>query len=105
MPVGGEIEVDQVRRMFADIPADVESHAAKSRCAAHVTDHFVRVGWRLGSGRVGRLGLLLLAGAGAALAYSGALLQGVFRNGLASPSILGITAGAIFAGNRTAACR
>ena len=28
------------------------------------------------------------------LAYSGALLQGVFRNGLASPSILGITSGA-----------
>ncbi|MDA1264415.1 MAG: iron ABC transporter permease [Planctomycetota bacterium] len=37
---------------------------------------------------------LVAAGAGAALAYSGALLQGVFRNGLASPSILGITAGA-----------
>ena len=37
---------------------------------------------------------LTAAGVGAALAYSGALLQGVFRNGLASPSILGITAGA-----------
>jgi iron complex transport system permease protein len=37
---------------------------------------------------------LVAAGVGAALAYSGALLQGVFRNGLASPSILGITSGA-----------
>ena len=37
---------------------------------------------------------LVAAGVGAGLAYSGALLQGVFRNGLASPSILGITSGA-----------
>lgn len=37
---------------------------------------------------------LVAAGVGAAVSYSGALLQGVFRNGLASPSILGITAGA-----------
>lgn len=37
---------------------------------------------------------LVAAGTGAALAYSGALLQGLFRNGLASPSILGITSGA-----------
>lgn len=37
---------------------------------------------------------LVACGVGAALASSGALLQGVFRNGLASPSILGITAGA-----------
>ena len=37
---------------------------------------------------------LVAAGVGAALAYSGALLQGLFRNGLASPSILGITSGA-----------
>lgn len=37
---------------------------------------------------------LVAAGAGAALAYSGALLQGLFRNGLAAPSVLGITSGA-----------
>ncbi|MEO2162514.1 MAG: iron chelate uptake ABC transporter family permease subunit, partial [bacterium] len=37
---------------------------------------------------------LVACGVGASLACSGALLQGVFRNGLASPSILGITAGA-----------
>lgn len=37
---------------------------------------------------------LTAVGVGAALALSGALLQGVFRNELASPSILGITAGA-----------
>lgn len=37
---------------------------------------------------------LVAAGVGAGLAYSGALLQGVFQNGLASPSILGITSGA-----------
>jgi iron complex transport system permease protein len=34
------------------------------------------------------------AGVGAALAYGGALLQGLFRNPLASPSVLGITTGA-----------
>ncbi len=38
--------------------------------------------------------VLTAIGVGAALALSGALLQGVFRNELASPSILGITAGA-----------
>ena len=32
---------------------------------------------------------------GASLAYSGALLQGVFRNALASPAVLGITSGAV----------
>ena len=37
---------------------------------------------------------LVALGVGASLAYSGALLQGVFRNGLASPSVLGITSGA-----------
>ncbi len=37
---------------------------------------------------------LTTAGVGAALAYSGALLQGVFRNGLAAPSVIGVTAGA-----------
>ncbi len=39
---------------------------------------------------------LVALGVGAALAYSGALLQGLFRNGLASPSVLGITSGAAF---------
>jgi len=34
------------------------------------------------------------AGVGAALGLSGALVQGIFRNGLASPSVLGITGGA-----------
>ncbi|MBK7877341.1 MAG: iron ABC transporter permease [Planctomycetes bacterium] len=34
------------------------------------------------------------AGVGAALAFAGALLQGLFRNALASPSVLGITTGA-----------
>ncbi len=38
--------------------------------------------------------LLTAAGVGAALAFSGALLQGVFRNDLASPGILGLTTGA-----------
>lgn len=37
---------------------------------------------------------LVACGVGAALAYAGALLQGVFRNGLASPSVLGVTSGA-----------
>jgi len=37
---------------------------------------------------------LVAAGVGASLAFSGALLQGLFRNGLASPSVLGITSGA-----------
>ncbi|MGQ0552222.1 MAG: FecCD family ABC transporter permease [Planctomycetota bacterium] len=37
---------------------------------------------------------LTAAGVGAALALSGALLQGLFRNGLASPSLLGVTGGA-----------
>ena len=37
---------------------------------------------------------LTAAGVGAALALSGALLQGLFRNGLASPSMIGVTAGA-----------
>ena len=37
---------------------------------------------------------LLGCGVGSALALSGALLQGVFRNSLAAPSILGISAGA-----------
>ena len=40
---------------------------------------------------------LTAAGVGAALALSGALVQGVFRNGLASPSVLGITGGASLA--------
>lgn len=34
------------------------------------------------------------AGVGAALAFAGTLLQGLFRNALASPSVLGITTGA-----------
>ncbi len=37
---------------------------------------------------------LTAAGVGAALGLSGALVQGLFRNGLASPSVLGITGGA-----------
>ena len=37
---------------------------------------------------------LTAGGVGAALAMSGALLQGLFRNGLASPSMIGVTAGA-----------
>jgi iron complex transport system permease protein len=37
---------------------------------------------------------LTAAGVGAALGLAGALVQGVFRNGLASPSVLGITSGA-----------
>lgn len=37
---------------------------------------------------------LTAAGVGAALALSGALIQGLFRNGLASPSVLGVTGGA-----------
>jgi len=38
--------------------------------------------------------LFVSIGVGAALALSGALLQGVFRNQLASPSIIGVTSGA-----------
>jgi len=37
---------------------------------------------------------LTTAGVGAALALSGALVQGLFRNGLAAPSVLGVTGGA-----------
>lgn len=37
---------------------------------------------------------LTAAGVGGALALSGAFLQGLFRNGLAEPAVLGITAGA-----------
>lgn len=37
---------------------------------------------------------LVSIGVGAALALSGALLQGIFRNSLASPSVLGISTGA-----------
>jgi iron complex transport system permease protein len=37
---------------------------------------------------------LVAAGVGAALALSGGLIQGLFRNGLASPSLLGVTGGA-----------
>lgn len=37
---------------------------------------------------------LTAAGVGGALALSGGLIQGLFRNGLASPSILGVTGGA-----------
>lgn len=37
---------------------------------------------------------LTTAGVGAALALSGALLQGTFRNALAAPSLIGITSGA-----------
>jgi iron complex transport system permease protein len=33
---------------------------------------------------------------GAALALAGAYLQGLFRNGLASPSVVGVTAGSVF---------
>ena len=37
---------------------------------------------------------LTAAGVGAALALSGTLIQGLFRNGLAAPSVLGVTGGA-----------
>jgi iron complex transport system permease protein len=37
---------------------------------------------------------LTASGVGGALALSGALLQGLFRNGLADPAVLGVTAGA-----------
>ncbi len=39
---------------------------------------------------------LVAAGIGAALALSGALLQGVFRNDLAAPSVIGVSSGASF---------
>ncbi len=42
--------------------------------------------------------VLLAAFAGAALAASGAALQGVFRNPLVSPQVLGISQGAAFGG-------
>jgi len=45
---------------------------------------------------LGLLRTLTAMGVGAALSLSGALLQGVFRNDLASPSILGISSGATF---------
>ena len=38
--------------------------------------------------------VLTTAGVGAALALSGSLVQGLFRNGLAAPSLLGVTGGA-----------
>ncbi|MCB9833168.1 MAG: iron ABC transporter permease [Planctomycetes bacterium] len=38
--------------------------------------------------------VLTAAGVGAALALSGALLQGVFRNALASPGVIGVSSGA-----------
>lgn len=41
---------------------------------------------------------LTAAGVGASLALAGALLQGLYRNGLASPSVLGVTSGAVFGG-------
>ena len=37
---------------------------------------------------------LVAAGVGGALALSGGMIQGLFRNGLASPSLLGVTGGA-----------
>ncbi len=37
---------------------------------------------------------LTAAGVGAALAFSGVLIQGLFRNGLAAPSVIGVTGGA-----------
>lgn len=46
---------------------------------------------------------LTAAGVGASLSLSGALVQGVFRNGLASPSVLGISGGASL-GAITALC-
>ena len=36
---------------------------------------------------------LTAAAVGASLALAGALLQGLYRNGLAAPSVLGVTAG------------
>lgn len=44
------------------------------------------------------------AGVGAALAFAGALLQGLFRNPLASPSVLGITTGASVGAAGAIAC-
>ena len=41
---------------------------------------------------------LTAAGVGACLALAGALLQGLYRNGLASPSVLGVTSGAVLGG-------
>ena len=38
---------------------------------------------------------LVAGGVGASLALAGALLQGLFRNGLASPSVVGVTAGSV----------
>lgn len=39
---------------------------------------------------------LTASGAGASLALAGAYLQGLFRNGLASPAVVGVTAGSVF---------
>lgn len=41
---------------------------------------------------------LTAAGVGASLALAGALLQGLYRNGLASPSVLGVSSGAVLGG-------
>ncbi len=60
------------------------------------------VGWGEGLGAPAqaivelRLWRALTGGAvGASLALAGALLQGLFRNGLASPSVVGVTAGSV----------
>jgi iron complex transport system permease protein len=45
------------------------------------------------------LRILTAIGVGAALAYSGALLQGVFRNDLAAPGVIGVTSGAALGAN------
>ena len=46
-----------------------------------------------------RLWRALTAGAvGASLALAGGYLQGLFRNGLASPSVVGVTAGSVLGG-------
>ncbi len=49
--------------------------------------------------RLRLLRALTAGGVGAALALSGAYLQGLYRNGLASPSVVGVTAGALFGGS------
>jgi len=71
-------------------PADVfQGAAATIGLSEPLDDRFDQ-----GIVRLRTLRVLLAVGVGAALALSGALLQGVFRNDLASPGIIGISSGA-----------
>lgn len=85
----GSFPIDWHRIPFLLAVPFLPSSVLEWRCLAPVSEAEISVVWQLRLPRL-LLGMLL----GAALATAGAVLQGLFRNPLADPGLVGVSAGA-----------